>query len=600
MDLSTLDTDQLSAVVHPGRRLLVRAGAGAGKTRILTVRAARRLMEGCHHSEILLLTFTRRATAEMRDRLAELVGPRGRRVVVSTFHSWAVRILREWHDLVPISREFSIYDQDDSDDLLAWCALEMGDKGVQRSRDNAEAKGKRWRMVSRMRDRLMRDSGIVVRYLAQLREAQALTYDGLELTLLRLMGDPGVATTLRHRYQHVLVDEYQDTSEIQQAILARLAPEHLFRVGDHAQSIYAFRGAHVAGFEAARIEAEWVLQLPTNYRSLPAIVAGANRCASRMAVPGLEMEARREGDSPLYLQELTAPDRDELHGVIAQGLRDAHDSGLWPEWSDLAVLSPTWDLLYRLAPALEAAGIPHRIARHALDVWETEEARWVLDCLRAAANPHDHLALRRALNALSVRVTLSTWASLRAEAIRHGCTELSLLDRRGLPPVDVIERAACDIAAPGRLPEILAYACTTLGQDLIAQHRDHRVDTLADFERAAVRWIDQQPDGEQTIQHLLTWYSERRITDPEVQDEEDAVTLITAHGAKGLEWPCVWVLGLEEGRWPTRRAVEDPDEMEESRRLLYVALTRGRDRVRLCWSGHRERSGLLEEVLHAE
>jgi DNA helicase-2/ATP-dependent DNA helicase PcrA len=254
----------------------------------------------------------------------------------------------------------------------------------------------------------------MARYRELLREAEALDYDALEVVALDLLRRDDVSAGLRQRWMHVLVDEYQDTSLLQQEILDTLGPANLFVVGDHAQSIYAFRGAHVEGFASAAESAQ-VLELSVNWRSVAGVVEIANRCSRAMEIPGLEMTcARGGGFEDNGVARLDAPDREALFEAIAQDVAASKPEG--GSWSDMAVLSPTWDLLERLSEVLATHEIPHEVARKRLDVWESEEARWLVSCLRAAINPHDPLALRSALLSFTPRVTPGEWAGMRASA----------------------------------------------------------------------------------------------------------------------------------------------------------------------------------------
>lgn len=586
---------QQAAIDCDDKRIVLLAGAGSGKTATLTQRIARLLGAGWHPSECLAVTFTRAAAAEMRGRLEEAIGPRARRVRMCTLHSLCVSVIREWHDKVPISREFSIYDERDEDDLLTYIALERNDKTVREGHAKAQAADQPYRLAPQTRRRLLREAAVVMRLQQLLREAQALTYDGLETTMVALLQQPDVAEALRRRWRHVLVDECQDLSAVQHVILKALAPEHLFLVGDIAQSIYGFRGARVDLFQGLVSSGTWtVLELPTNYRSLPPIVEVANRCAAAMAAPGLRMDSARAGED-IWEEEvatMTADSREGLfEGVTLDVSRAAcpDDENPTYPWTsgDMAILSPTWHLLEQLSPALEAAGVPHRIARRTLDAWESREARWVVDVLRVTSNPWDHLAVRRVLG----HVETGSWAAIRARALRDGSSTLdaAIAVRPEMEAIGAVRAAGLQAAVAASTALALRRA------ELLAAHLESRAHDLDLFTTALQAWLDLQPEDGRTVEHLLTWYSERRVSDPEVQPEErEEVVLVTIHGAKGLEWPCVWLIGCEEGYLP--RAGDEGEDLEEARRLFYVALTRARDRLRLCWAGHRERSRFLGEV----
>lgn len=585
-----LDTYQRAAVESEIPRILVRAGAGSGKTRTLVARCERLITSGWHPAEILALTFTRKAAAEMRERLVVALGSGARRLTVSTFHSWCASVLREFADRVPIDPAFTIRDEGDKDDLLKHVAIELGKTGKKPGEVGAWASKP---LHPSTRKRLTSDPQVMGRYRQLLREASALDFDMLEGELLRVLrSHVDVRDALVSRWFHVLVDEYQDTSGDQQAILDALAPHNLFVVGDLSQSIYRFRGAEPQGFvEFGERAGVRVLDLPINYRSVLDVVRMANACAARMAVPGVEMGCGRGSDAPAQgpgAGVLAAPDRDALFAEIVRDLGVVAGEYLFKR---CAILSPTWDLLERLSPALEAAHIPHRVARRRLDVWETEEARWAINLLRLAVNPWDDLALRAALAAFRPRVSSAGWAMARGQALRDGCpTSTVLYDD---PSCAVLR--ACPLRWPDgvdRADAAIQVMLPMLSAELASLHLHTRVTGLEALAAASSTWCQTSTDP--SVQALLTWYAERRMTDPEVAEDTNEVTLTTIHGAKGLEWPCVWVLGCEAGRLP--RDPSTLEDLEESRRLFYVALTRARDRLRLCVARHREPSPFVREV----
>jgi superfamily I DNA/RNA helicase len=600
MRILMLDPQQQAAVDCDAPRILLQAGAGSGKTRTLVARIVR-LLDKYHPREILALTFTRKAAAEMRERLAE-AHPRGRYVPVTTFHSWAAGIIREFHDLVPIARDFSIRDEQDRDDLLKLCAVELGETGKKAGMERDLWATKPLHPATRKR--LLADAKIMARYRDLMREAQALDYDGLETTLMDLLRQVDVVSQLRNRVLVAFVDEYQDTSLLQQAILDILNPRAQFAVGDPSQSIYAFRGACLGGFLALARRPDWrVLELATNYRSVVDVVHMANRCATTMAHPGIRMRCGRGGG--IAEDDVAVIDwegRPGLNEAIAESIINTrsdfaamlHGGGgdePMPPWSDFAVLSPTWDLLEELAETLRRCEIPCVVARKRLDVWESSEARWLLDVLRAGLNPWDHLATRSAMLAFSPRLSPAEWATARATSLRLGGTALDSLPGH-LAPVRAIRRVleARNLDAWRALPDVVSV----LAIDLEFLHLPHRVANLAQVMGHVDLWRAANPDG--TLQDLLTWYAARRVTDPEVDEKADALQLMTIHAAKGLEWPYVWVVGLEEGRLP-RYYDQDDEAIEESRRLFYVALTRARDRLRLCVDASADRSRFLGGML---
>ena len=539
----TLDPHQLAAVQSDAPRLQLRAGAGSGKTRVLVERVARLLEGGYHPSEVLCLTFTRAAAGEMRERLAaRLPNMRGlHRLTITTFHAWASRLLREFHDVAGYAREFTIRDAQDRTDLVLHIGREL----------NLKWKSER---------RLWQEEIVRRRYRDLLREVQAIDFDGLEHELGRLLERAEVVEQLRGRWAHVLVDETQDNSTGQWSILETLSPRNLFVVGDHAQSIYGFRGADVEAF--TDLGDEWVvLDLPTNYRSAPEIVADANRVAAGMTPPGIEMVAARTGAGVVE----TVGTEEALWWLAVEAVAA-------PE--DCAVLAPTWRLLDDVAERLTAAGIPWRLARPVPDVWESPEMRWLLQCLRAAVNPHDHLALREALNSFALRIGIGEWAAVRAASLEDGRPARDVLYLRMPSECARIVHAIGQCAAFGDVDALRV----SLASELSRLHLDTRAAYMrTEVDEALAAFNGREEEG---LSGLLDWYGARHLdAEPVEADAAPAVTLGTIHSAKGLEWPAVWLLDADQGeRWP---GVDDA----ERARLQYVARTRARDRLRLVVGG---------------
>lgn len=588
---------QLDAITARDARLLVAAAPGSGKTRVLTERMALLLTDGVGPGEILALTFTRAAAEEMRERLKGRLPDRRpslwHELDVLTYHAWAAKTLRRYADRVGLIPNFVIYDEQDKADLILYAGRECG---------LCPAPGEKKKAGQfTSAKRLWQEADVRRRYYGLLREAQAVDYDGLEIFMLRLLAQPDVAEAIRSRRIHVLVDEAQDTSKEQQAILDALDPVNLFVVGDGAQSIYGFRGANVAGFTGLGARPKWrVIELPVNYRSLPPIVSAATSIGAAMAVPGLRQVAAREGGDAETLAELTADDTEALHAALVADLYGRLDAGT--PWGGMAVLSPTWDLLDELSAALTEAEVPHVVARKQLAVWDSAAARWLVACLRVALNPHDHASLWHALNAFTPRVTLGWWAGVRSRAIGAGASVLAMACAGKEAPAiaSVILSLHAELTEdPVTWPSFADSVIEWMGLELTLLHLDNKRAEFAEVAQALSTWRESRREAGQPdrIVDLLDWYSGRHVTEAADQAEQgDRVMLTTIHGAKGLEWPDVWVLGCEEGRLP-RGADAAGEPIEEQRRAFYVAVTRGKDRVRMLWRRDRTRSRFIAEAL---
>lgn len=531
-----LDPDQLSAVYAVDPRIVCRAAPGAGKTRVLAGRVRRLLEDGVPPSAILCVTFTRRATAEMRERIGE------EGVTVATFHSWAASVLREHGHHVGLSTTFTVCDEQDRDELVLFVGAELG-------------------LSFKTVGRLWAESTVRERFDAHMREAHAVDYDGLEVAFERLLATPEVTGALRGRHRHVLVDEGQDTSAKQQRMLTAFDPENLFVVGDHAQSLYAFRGASVEGFHALT-EGWTVLGLRRNYRSRPGIVRAATAIGARMRPPGLEQMPIRDGAG------------DEAAVLRGHGVDIAADivRACGGRWTDCAVLASTWADLDDLAQQLGAAGVPHVVARRRAGPWSSPAARRVVAVIRAALNLNDHLSWRSAL-----RLRLPEWARLRSQ---------SLTEERAIGELVLEEPeryGARDLAW-------LADSYGTARELVPALMR--RLDVDPHLLELFDAWSNENAAA--GLREFVDWYAGRDAGEGDVVEAVDAVTLITIHGAKGLEWPLVWVLGCAEGRFPRG----EKDE-EEERRRFYVASTRARDRLRWCCEPQATVSRFVNEAMNA-
>lgn len=367
-------------------------------------------------------------------------------------------------------------------------------------------------------------------------------------------------------------------------------------------SVYGFRGANMRGFLDLGARPGWTtVTLPTNYRSHAAIVAAATACGQAMESPGLVQDAGRtegfpadEEDAPLDV--LPAVHLDELGGIVAADILYAREvRGL--AWRDFAVLSPTWAHLEEVVgPALQAAGIPFKVARRGQTLWDAPGARWLVNTLRAAHNADDHLSLYAALTAFSPRVTLEDWARLRAEAAASGT---QVLDRFLVWPDAPrnLRNALAMVKSDERWVDGAVDAAAFLVVDAELLHLRTRVEEVRAAVDALLDWVaGAVADGEGSLGAFLDWYAERTVAEIEEEaEEQDEVTLLSCHGGKGLEWRSVHVVGCNEGILP--RAAHPGPGLEEERRLFYVALTRGMDRVRLCFTTDRAPSRFIDEAL---
>ena len=605
----SLNDAQRRAVEHRGGALLVVAGAGSGKTRVLAARVARLLADGVRPEAVLAFTFTNRAAREMRERIERSVGEAARRLWVGTFHATAVRILRREAAAAGIPPAFAIYDREDQEGLLREIVkrLELPEAAfrlgplIARIADSKNALVTPDQAARAAVSPYEKQVAECYRlYQRQLRENGALDFDDLIAELVRLLlGDPGVAKRYAARFEHVLVDEYQDTNHAQFRLVERLSRVHgnLFVVGGDDQSIYGWRGADLANvleFETAFPGAE-VIRLEQNYRSTRLILEAANAViAHNRGRRAKTLWSERE-EGPRLRFVLAADEVDEARRITAFLDERRRRGGRLDE---CAVLYRTNAQSRALEIELRARSTPYEIVG-GVSFYQRREVKDLLAYLRLVANPRDGAAFWRVWN---------TPRRGRGPAVR-GLVE-ARIERDGAP-VEALRA----LEAGGTLTRVArAGAGAFLGiLDDLGRHRDAPPDRLLLrlLERSeyfktlesdgAAADDDRRANIEELIAAgarvaaagggLLEFLAESSLTTDadRLAEGADRVLLLTAHNAKGLEFPAVVIAGLEEGLFPHANAFEDPARMEEERRLFYVALTRAADEVLLTAAAYRRR-----------
>ncbi|MEU6535080.1 DNA helicase PcrA [Streptomyces sp. NPDC047000] len=655
--LEGLNDNQRAAVVHSGTPLLIVAGAGSGKTRVLTHRIAYLLAErGAHPGQILAITFTNKAAGEMKERVEQLVGPRANAMWVMTFHSACVRILRRESKKLGFTSSFSIYDAADSKRLMALVCrdLELDPKRYPPKSFSAK--------ISNLKNELVDEEDFAARategfektlaqayalYQSRLREANALDFDDLIMTTVNLLrAFPDVAEHYRRRFRHVLVDEYQDTNHAQYALVRELVgtaghpvdappneydvpPAELCVVGDADQSIYAFRGAtirNILQFEEDYGDATTIL-LEQNYRSTQTILSAANAVIERNESRRPKNLWTNAGAGAQITGYVADTEHDEAQFIAEEidRLTDAGDA----KAGDVAVFYRTNAQSRVFEEIFIRVGLPYKVVG-GVRFYERKEVRDVLAYLRVLANPEDSVPLRRILNvpkrgigeraeamidALAQRERISFPQALRRVDEAYGMAarstnavkrfnvlmeELRTIVESGAGPATVLEAV---LERTGYLAELQA---STDPQD------ETRIENLQEL--AAVALEFEQERGEGATEEAgtetagavgagagggtLSDFLERvaLVADSDqIPDEEDdgsgVITLMTLHTAKGLEFPVVFLTGMEDGVFPHMRALGQTKELEEERRLAYVGITRARERLYLTRSTLRSAWG---------
>ena len=604
-----LNPAQKEAVTHGGGPLLVVAGAGSGKTRVLTSRIAYLInQKAVSPFEILAITFTNKAAEEMRHRVVDLVGPVADKMWVSTFHSACVRILRQASDEIGFSPNFTIYDQGDAARLMGHVIKDLNfdlkrfpPRALLSKISGLENEGINPNdfLDSTENPYDQKVSEIFVEYQARLKRASAMDFDDLLLnTVILFRKNKSVLGQWQNRFKHVLVDEYQDTNLIQNELVSLLAAEHrnICVVGDSDQSIYQFRGAdvrNILNFEKSFPDAT-VIVLDQNYRSTQTILDAANEVISRNSGRQPKELWTEEGDGESIVLYQASNEDDEANWVAEKiiSYKKAGYSGL----SDVAIFYRTNAQSRAVEEQLNRLGMAYRVVG-GTRFYDRREVRDALAYLRLAVNPLDEVALRRVINVPKRGVgdtslgKIEEWADknqidlflalfdaskagVSGKALKGIESFLNLLEesqsRLDLGPADIIEFS---LEQSGYISDL---------EEERTIEAEGRLENLSELVGAASEFSD--------ISEFLERVGLVADTDEIPNESSDLgdgeVLLMTLHAAKGLEFPVVFLLGMEEGIFPHVRALGDPDQMEEERRLAYVGITRARKILHLCnaWS----------------
>jgi len=611
--LTDLNPPQRQAVEHAGGPLLILAGAGSGKTRVLAYRIAYLIRDrGVRPAQILAVTFTNKAAREMLDRVERLLGgPIARGMWIGTFHHTCSRILRRHGERVGIPKNFVIYDTEDQRALLREV---LPDVGLEERRFPPEVV---LALIGRAKDEGLGPAEYAARaenfyeeavarayrgYQAMLRERGAVDFDDLLLETLRLFEEaPEVLGEYQRRFQHVLVDEYQDTNRVQYRLIAALAAAHrnLLVVGDDDQSIYRFRGAdirNILDFEREYPDAT-IVKLEQNYRSTKKILAAAS------GVIGYNPHRHgkvlwtenREGD-PVFVYE--AFDGHDEARFIVDAVRRYRQEGR--SLREVVVLYRTNAQSRLFEEQLLRAGVPYQIVG-GVRFYERKEVKDILSYLRLAQNPQDVAGLRRVINVPRRGIGEVSLGRLEAFAAQRGVDVLAALTLpealAELPKaaaravgefVGLIERIR-DRAARVRVSDLIEQTIVETGyQEMLEREGTEeaysRLENLRELVTVAQEFetVTGEESLEAFLQHLAL------ITDIDTwQEQADRLSLMTLHSAKGLEFPIVFLAGMEEGLFPHVRTIDEEGGLEEERRLCYVGMTRAKERLYITYARQR-------------
>jgi DNA helicase-2/ATP-dependent DNA helicase PcrA len=594
-DSIPLNPDQQEAVYHPGGPLLVVAGAGSGKTRVLTQRIAWLISQGTHPMAILAITFTNKAAEEMRHRVSELVGPTARSMWVTTFHKACVRILRQHAEAIGYPKQFTIYDSQDSKRLIGYVIRDMGLDAKKFPANAAQSRISLWKneliSTAKAHDTAehivqRRHAEIYREYQARLIRAGAMDFDDLLVNVVKLFETHhDVLRSYQERFQHILIDEYQDTNQAQNRIVLMLGALHhnVCVVGDSDQSIYKFRGAdlrNIDEFENAFGETT-VVVLAQNYRSTQTILTAANAVISQNIGRRPKDLWTSAGDGERIVRYFAQDEYDEASWV-ASTAQDIHKKES-RAWGDIAIMYRTNAQSRAIEESMMRAGIPYKVVG-GTKFYERREVKDAIAYLKAGANPLDEISIKRVLNVPKRGIGDTSIGKIDLFASANGLSFIDAMRRaseagvsgsaiKGISSfvvlVDDMHAALAD--GPAALLEVAmnnSGYITELEQEASVEAAG-RLENISELIGSAAEYTQVEEFLEQVA----------LVADTDDLDAENHIVLMTLHSAKGLEYPVVFLVGCEEGIFPHNRALTDPAELEEERRLAYVGLTRARERL---------------------
>ncbi|MBO6169944.1 MAG: UvrD-helicase domain-containing protein [Bacteroidales bacterium] len=635
--LDGLNDEQRKAVQCVDGPVLIVAGAGSGKTRVLTSRVAYLLAEGVDPSRILALTFTKKAAGEMKERIALMVGQyKARRVVMGTFHSVFIRFLRDYAESLGYPKEFTIYDQGDSVSAVKAVIKELNlDDAVYKPRDVqsriSSAKNHLVTVSAYRADRnaLMADThskkpriiDIYDRYQQRLKQSGVMDFDDILVNMNILLRDNKEAlASIAARFSYIMVDEYQDTNLAQYIIIKKLSSGHhnICVVGDDSQSIYAFRGAqiqNILNFRKDYPESK-IFRLERNYRSTPTIVDAANSVIEHNSgrIPKKCFAEGAPGEKLHLIQAFTEQDEAvEIVSAIQKRMR-----GDGAAYQDFAILYRTNSQSRALEEQLRRRNIPY-IVYSGNSFFERAEVKDMMAYFKLVVNPMDDESFKRVVNKPARAIGDTSVKALEAAALAHGTTLFRAAFADDLEAYGLRSAAVQKVRAFCAMIDSLNQSVKTLGAFDLARQIADKSGLYAFYQAdTSIEGMARFANVEELVNSVASFEEERRdeaegaedtftlddflenvslLSNVDLSEDEDTnnkVALMTVHSAKGLEFPYVFVTGMEENLFPSQSMMLSQKDLEEERRLFYVAITRAGKAVTLSYAGTRMRNGRHE------
>lgn len=620
--LDSLNERQKEAVIHVDGPLLIIAGAGSGKTRVLTYRVAHLISEcGIRPDQILAVTFTNKAAQEMKERIIDLIGNMGNRIWISTFHSCCVRILRAEADKIGYRRDFLIFDTVDQNMVIRDCLKELNldpQRFEPRALAAAISKAKNELITPDLYSNKVTDfwekqvSRVYQLYQSKLEENNAMDFDDLIMkTVQMLKTHSEVRTKYQEWFRYILIDEYQDTNHAQYELVTLLAMKYqnICVVGDDDQSIYAFRGADIRNI--LEFEQDYpntkVIRLEENYRSTQSILDAANKMIENNTErKGKTLYTHKGAGNKLkfYQANDERQEAEFVADVINETIRDNQYS-----YQDFTILYRTHAQSRIIEEEFVRHQIPYRIVS-GLRFYERKEIKDLLAYLRLLVNPFDNYSFKRIINVPRRGIGNVTIAKIEDFAARHNCSlpaalarldefdnlagnyKKSLVKFRELM-MDLMRFSEENNSVTSIVEKVLkdsGYQESLSAQNTVSEER--RIENLNEF-LTVTKQFDQEEDG-----GSLGAFLEKIALMSDVDNYDqgaDVVSLMTLHAAKGLEFPIVFLVGMEDGVFPSSRSIWEPDQIEEERRLAYVGLTRAKEQIYLTCAQRRMLFGVTGE-----